>query len=204
MPYIGLYQLTNRMPVRPPTELPMTWLDRLIPFVPELLPLYVAYIPFYLWTVARSENDREASRIFYATHAQLLICLPIFVLFPVRMPRELFYAPDLYYGFADVFWRWFDGPNNCFPSLHVASCLVLIEFNWRRKWQAIHTITALLIIVSTVLVKQHYVVDVVGGGGVYFFSRLLTSRIEIAGVDASGWRPSRPALSRAGGRQRSA
>src|SRR6185369_6327627 len=76
LPYICLYQLINRFPLFEPQALAMTPLEKAIPFVPELLPLYVAYIPFYWWTGARSEDDETATRFFYATHLQLLFARP--------------------------------------------------------------------------------------------------------------------------------
>ena len=82
VPYIALYQITNRWPLFEPTVLPFTALDRAIPFLPELLPIYVSYIPFFFWTVVRSENDREANRAFYGTHLQLLLCVPFFIFVP--------------------------------------------------------------------------------------------------------------------------
>lgn len=184
-PYIALYQLINHNPVVEPVEFGLNRLDRLIPFVPELLVVYVAYIPFYWWTVARSENDREANRIFYVTHLQLLLSLPFFILYPVRMQRELFYGPEIL-GWADAFWRWFDAPNNCFPSLHVSNCLMLIVFNWQRRWRWTHTLVAALIIASTVVVKQHYVVDLAGGAGVFALSWYFLRCLEISDVDESG------------------
>ncbi len=141
-----------------------------------MLPVYVAYLPFYWWTVSRSEDDLQANRIFYATHFQLALSLLAFIAFPVRMPRELFFGPELY-GWADAFWRAFDAPNNCLPSLHVSNCLTMIEFNWRRRYRLAHSAIAVAIIVSTVLVKQHYVVDIVAAVGVYLLSRVFLGRI---------------------------
>ena len=57
-PFILVYQLVNRWPMQPPRELAVTWLDEAIPFVPPLLPVYVAYLPFYWWTVARARSAR--------------------------------------------------------------------------------------------------------------------------------------------------
>lgn len=186
-PFIVTYQATNRWLLFSPIELPFTWLDRLVPFVPALLPLYVAYLPFYWLTVWRSENDRELNRIFYAAYFQLLLSVPFFLLVPVRMPRELFYVQE--YGMADAFWRWFDAPNNCFPSLHVSNCLLLAQFNAKRRYAWIFVTVSLAIIASTVLVKQHYVVDIAAGGAVYLASRRLLRGLEITGVDSSGTKP---------------
>ena len=186
-PFIALYQLSNRWPIFTPHQLPLTQLDRLVPFVPELLPIYVGYIPLYWWTVARLENDREVNRIFYAAHFQLLMSLPFFVLFPVSMPRDLFYQPETY-NWADAFWRWFDAQNNCFPSLHVSNCLLLLQFTWARRCRVLHAAACAAVIASTVLVKQHYVVDVAGGAAVYLVSRRFLHNLEVTGLTSDGWR----------------
>jgi membrane-associated phospholipid phosphatase len=180
-PFILTYQITNRWPLFEPQVLPFTALDRLIPFVPELLPLYVAYIPLYWWTIVRSEDDRELNRLFWVAHFQLLLSLPFFLFFPVRMPVEQFYPPQAL-GWADAAWRWFDAPNNCFPSLHVSNCLLLLHFNWRRPHRLLFAAASLGVIASTVLVKQHYVVDVLGGALVYGVSYAFMRRLEISGV----------------------
>jgi membrane-associated phospholipid phosphatase len=189
-PFIAVYQLTNRWPLVTPRELPFTAVDALVPFVPALVPLYVAYLPLYWWTVARLENDREVNRIFYAAHLQLLLSVPFFVLWPVRMPRELYYGPEIY-NWADAFWRWFDAPNNCFPSLHAANCLLFLQFNWDRRGRWTSTALVLGVIVSTVLVKQHYVLDLAGGAAVYLVARAFLARLEITGLTREGWVVSR-------------
>ena len=183
-PYVAIYQILNRWPVVTPVELPFTWMDRALPFVPSLLPVYVAYLPYYFWTVARSENDDVANRIFYGTHFQLTLSVPFFLLAPVTMPRALFYGPELY-GWADAFWRWFDAPNNCFPSLHASNCLLLMHFNRNRRFRTLSCALGLAIILSAALVTQHYVVDLVAGGVVYLAARWFLRRLEVTPV-ASG------------------
>lgn len=178
-PYIAVYQVVNRFPVFEPQELPLGVLDQTVPFMPALLPVYVAYLPMYWWTVRRSESDERLNRIFYVTHLQLAISVAFFVLYPVRMPRDLYYQGAVY-NWADVFWRWFDAPNNCFPSLHASNCATFIWFNWRRPWWVLHTIVALAIIASAVLVKQHYVVDIVAGVAVFAVTCWIMARIAIA------------------------
>jgi hypothetical protein len=185
-PFIITYQITNRWPPLEPRELPFTSLDRIIPFTPEALPIYVAYIPFYWWTVARARNDREVNWLFYGAYAQLLLSLPFFVLFPVRMQLGQFYGPEPV-NWADGLWRWFDAPNNCFPSLHVSNCLLLLQFNWTRAYRWPHTLAALAVIASTLLVKQHYVVDVAGGIAVYIVSRWFLRRLDVTRMSADGW-----------------
>ncbi len=179
-PFIAIYQVTNRFPVAAePRILPFSVIDEVIPFVPELLTVYIAYLPFYLWTVCRSEDDIAANRVFYAAHFQLLLSVSVYALFPVRMPRELFYAGDPY-NWADAFWRWFDAPNNCFPSLHVSNCLLMVQMNWTRSYRRLHTAIACAIIASTLFVKQHYFVDLIGGAAVYLGSAAFLASVRFA------------------------
>jgi membrane-associated phospholipid phosphatase len=178
LPYICVYQVINRYPLFTPTELPLTPLDLTLPFVPSLLPLYVAYIPFYWWTGVRAEDNATFNRFFYATHLQLILCGFVWVLSPVTMPREMFYQAASY-NWADTFWRWFDAPNNCLPSLHAANCLLFIRFNWHRSHRWLSTAIAIAIIASTVLVKQHYVADVVAGAIVYALTAAFLSHLEV-------------------------
>jgi membrane-associated phospholipid phosphatase len=96
------------------------------------------------------------------------------------MPPNLFYSPETY-GWADTFWRWFDGPNACFPSLHASNCLLLIQLNWNRRQRTLHTIFGVGVIASTVLVKQHYVVDLLGGFAVYLAAYWCLARVRIEG-----------------------
>jgi membrane-associated phospholipid phosphatase len=201
-PYIALYQLTNRCPLRTPVELPFTALDRVIPFVPELLPVYVSYLALFLWTGMRSENDREANRLFYCTYFQLLLSAAFFVAYPVRMPRELFYGAESF-GWADTFWRWFDGPHNCFPSLHTSNALLFLELNWSRPRRGLHAAASVAVIGSTVFVKQHYVVDVVGGVAVYLVTRALSARVDWEALPVRALQPARAALPAPAGRSTS-
>ncbi len=178
LPYIAVYQLTNRFPLFEPSVLPFTAVDKFVPFAPELLPIYLAYIPFFWWTVARSEDDAAATRIFYATHFQLLVAAAVWVACPVTMPRDLFYG-SASYGWADAFWRWFDGPNNCLPSLHAANCLLFMQLNWRRSRRGLHTAASIAIIGSTLVVKQHYAVDLLAGAALYLATAALLARAKL-------------------------
>lgn len=177
-PYIGVYQLVNRYPLREPTELTMTAIDRAMPFVPELLPLYVGYLAYYFATVGRLKTNEEVTRVFYATHLQLLVSLVVFILYPVRMPRELFYT-EASYGWADTFWRWFDAPNNCLPSLHASNVMLLMHVNAVKPHRVVWLALGAAIVASTLFVKQHYAVDIAAGGLVYLLARAFLRRLEL-------------------------
>lgn len=176
LPYIAVYQLTNRFPLFEPSQLHYGAVDRLVPYVPELMPVYLLYLPLFAWTGIRNRTDEDAARFFYATYFQLALCAAVFVLAPVRMPDGIATTST---SWGAGFWRWFDGPNNCFPSLHAANGLLFAWFNWNRPARTIHVLTSLAVVVSTVFVKQHYVVDVVAGAGVFLLTVFLLARLTI-------------------------
>jgi membrane-associated phospholipid phosphatase len=175
---VAIYQLSNRFPLFSPHELSYGAIDQAVPFVPVFMAIYLLYFPLFWWTGIRSETDEAAVRFVYAAYFQLFVCALIFIMCPVRMPAGLF--PDAAVaGWGASFWYWFDGPNNCLPSLHAANGLLFLHFNWNRPARWIHSAIAIGIVVSTVFVKQHYVVDVVAGAGVYLVSAAALSRVRI-------------------------
>jgi membrane-associated phospholipid phosphatase len=58
-----------------------------------------------------------------------------------------------------------DAPYNCFPSLHTSlSTVMALYFVFiKSKWKLFFVIISLLIILSTLFVKQHYILDVIAG-----------------------------------------
>ncbi|WP_307411882.1 phosphatase PAP2 family protein [Paenibacillus sp. W2I17] len=58
-----------------------------------------------------------------------------------------------------------DQPYNCFPSIHVLTSYLMLRGGhvFNRTIHLIIAINSILIIISTVLVKQHVVADILGG-----------------------------------------
>ncbi len=170
VPYTLVYEATNRFLLFPPTQLEFTWLDANLPFVSFLVPVYVSYLLFGCLILANSKDNQELNDLFYLTHFQLLVCALFFVFFPVSFPRHEYYAGSAFTKVFLDFWLWFDAPNNCFPSLHTANCALAIHYSLGKKWQWLFCFWGGMIIVSTVLCKQHYIVDLAAGLCVYLLS----------------------------------
>lgn len=156
------YQITNRWQRREPSTLPLTWLDRQIPFVewtvwPYLL---LAGCIFLLMLL----QDRFVFR--YSLAAMIFgysINLIIFAIWPTMLPREG--LPDGLHG-AGFQWLYsIDTTANCFPSGHITAPLIAfyaltMEHRSKRRW--LWTLFALLC--PTILTtRQHYAVDLFGG-----------------------------------------
>jgi len=184
VPYVAVYELTNRFPVFAPRELGYGAIDQWLPFVPVFMLVYLLYFPLFWWTGIRSESDVAATRITYAAYFQLVVAAVVFVVFPVRMPQE-FLPVTASAGWGASLWHWFDGPNNCLPSLHAANGLLFLQFNWNRPARLVHSILSIGVVVSTVFVKQHYVIDVAAGALLYVITALLLSRLTIVVPESS-------------------
>lgn len=172
MLFIGLffaayfYLLTN--PVYPTTVMPITLLDRLIPFQPATLPLYLSLWLYVSLPPALLATRRELYQYGLAIAVTCIIALIIFYLWPTAVPASTIDWPQS----PDVnFLKGIDAAGNAFPSLHVATAFfsaswlhyllarigtprLILIFNW--AW-------CIGIIYSTLAIRQHVVVDVLGG-----------------------------------------
>ena len=146
-------------------------MDAWVPFVKEFVYAYILWFPYMvgatLWLFVR---DRRAF-VRYAVFAMIgmTACYAIYFLFPSG--QEL--RPDAVEGsgLSAMIMRIIysaDTNTNVFPSMHVVGTLIAMAGLWdtdslsrAAKW--VLMVAGLLIIVSTVFVKQHSVLDVLSG-----------------------------------------
>ncbi len=174
----GAYHLVNalRLPLHD-LALPFDWS---IPIVPAFSVPYLLYLPYLFFTViygilATAEWKRIAVSVLIV---QVAACI-VYVVYQTHVPRPSV-PDDALFGWLLKFIYAYDKPYNTFPSLHAAQSVVCLYW-WRRlevRWfPAVGTLTV-LILLSTVFLKQHVVVDVVAGavlalGGLFAAERLL-------------------------------
>jgi len=157
----------------------VTPLDQWLPLVPQFI---VFYMLGYLFVfapcfVVRGRHSFQAAFVVFC--AMLAVAFVTFRFFPVAMPKV--YATDAdWFSRVAYFQQSQDTPYNTIPSLHVAAnvyAYALIGWQYpglNRAWIAV----PVLIIASTLLVKQHLLVDVLtgmllAGAGYYAFRRLI-------------------------------
>ena len=142
-------------------------LDRMVPFRPVWVSVYVLSYPF--WVVSYALTARESSRedwfrFVFADMLSRLICGIIFLAYPTTNVR-----PDI---LGDGFWDTLmgliyslDPPLNLFPSIHCLEswfCFrgALYLKKPPRWYPWLSLVMTLLVCASTVLVKQHLAVDI--------------------------------------------
>jgi membrane-associated phospholipid phosphatase len=163
---IYLWLLKN--PSFPVTLMPLTFVDRAIPFQPAMLILYVS-----LWIYVGLPSLLFGSRkglvgYGFAACALCLIGLGCFYLWPTAISR-----PDIdwarYPGFA--FLQHIDAAGNACPSMHVASALfsaiwldrLFRTMQLKAAPRIVSALWCLGIIYSTLATKQHVSLDALGG-----------------------------------------
>ncbi len=142
-------------------------IDAHIPFLPGWVWIYLLYYPFCFLPVMLSEVRNQAA-VFGKTLAafalQFAVSFAFFLLFPLRMVHPL--VPITLNGAILARLYQFDLGFNSFPSLHLANIVFVFFLFWRLRgkfWGSLVGASALLIAVSTLLVKQHIVWDALAG-----------------------------------------
>lgn len=178
----GLYLISDYFPMITPRKLPLTWIDRSIPFVPDSIWIYVSlylYIP-YVYLLNRCSVS--LNKHLYSFLFSILFSIVCFWLFPIAYPRELFPLPEDTGGITQFIFqvlRSVDRPNNCSPSLHVALAYQ-IAFGFledQKRYFPLFIVWATALSVSTMTTKQHYFSDVVSGLVLAVFVHILFHHI---------------------------
>lgn len=147
-------------------------LDDKIPFVEHFI------IPYFLWyfyiagfVVFFFFKDVKE---FYQLMATLIIGMTVFLIISAIYPNGVMIRPDTFPRenvFTDMVRQLhsIDTDTNVFPSLHafnsIAVAIAVLKSKYFKDWGVMKissTILALLIIFSTVFLKQHSIIDVIG------------------------------------------
>lgn len=144
-------------------------LDNYIPFIPSFIYFYMMWYPFEIFSLYYIYKKDKNNYI--KTLAVLIISLSImyliFIIYPTMVDRPEVNSFNslttllLYIAFKS------DTPVNCFPSGHCIICFVMIfsfikSKNITFKNKIIFIVINILIILSTLFVKQHVIYDVIG------------------------------------------
>ena len=152
-----------------------TWLDEQIPFCRFFIIPYFLWFGFVgvgiAWFLLKCRDRDE----YYKLISMLMIGMTIFIVVSVLYPNRLDLRPaavegdDIFAALCRYLYRT-DTPTNVLPSIHVYNSMAICyavnsNANLREKrWVIAGTdILTLLIVLSTMFLKQHSVIDVSTG-----------------------------------------
>jgi membrane-associated phospholipid phosphatase len=163
-----IYLATNHFHLSEPRLLPLTWVDRDVPFLPYTMWVYISEFAFFGVVYVCCRDMINLNRFFYSFLALQVVSCLIFLIWPTTYPRDGFPLTDdldpvTRYVFGAL--RQTDTPANCTPSLHVSSVYLcsFLFLDERPKLFPFFFTWGTLIAASTLTTKQHYLADVVTG-----------------------------------------
>jgi len=161
---LGGYLIAAHADLSPARFLPLTAIDRAVPFMPWTGWIYATVFPFPLLAAVFVRDDRGIRTMLAAFIAAAAVCLAVFLACPTAYPRPELAGGGLIAWPLEMIYR-LDLPRNCLPSEHVTTAF-LTAFavrHSRPKLGAACLVWAVLISVSTLTTKQHYFWDVAAG-----------------------------------------
>ena len=141
-------------------------LDEQIPFVPYFIYFYISwYILLFLVPIIYMKYDKKALKKYtYTNFISVLVCGIIFIIFPTTINRPNIEVTSITTWLVNTIY-YFDTPAvNCLPSIHSLICFIFIlcnsKANIKTSYKCIIDILSVLIILSTLFIKQHVIYDV--------------------------------------------
>lgn len=169
-----------------------TAFDSIIPFTPVFILPYMiwylymfGYLIYFWW---------KSPALYWKTIIAItigeLVCFIIYFFFQTTVPRPQITGDTILLQLVSVIYNT-DEPFNCFPSIHVLTTMIIMLASTHTKGTGkfqsyITQMTGILIILSTLFVKQHVIYDVVasvvlsaGLWVVVFYFRPLVLKLKI-------------------------
>lgn len=144
-------------------------LDKIIPFLPEWVVLYVASYLFWVLVALIIANLGKKYFYRYLSSATVVFILSaiIFLAFPTTIQTPEIAGNGFFEKIVKMIYST-DKPYNLFPSFHCVMsylpfCVVREKKDWSWWYKGSILLTSILVFCSTVLIKQHFFVDILGG-----------------------------------------
>lgn len=173
---VGAYQFyffTQRHRLKTPHTFTFE-LDERIPFSPAWSWVYSClYYPAILYLNVVAESPGQFNRMAFSFIVLLAVQMLCFATYPVATPQHWRDRADEYSVSVRFlrFVRHFDGPTNCFPSMHVSVATLTSLYLLPHIGPSAFAFP-MIIALSCVLTKQHYLIDLPFGaalGGLVYW-----------------------------------
>lgn len=145
-------------------------LDNIIPFVPIFIFIYNLWYPFEMLSLffIFKDNLKVYIKTIISLFFSFILSTSIFIIYPTTINRPLVESYKNLTELVTYITYKADTPAlNCFPSNHCILCFTIIFSvlaikNMSKLKKYIIIVMNILIILSTLLVKQHVIYDVIG------------------------------------------
>lgn len=160
----------------------VTTVDDIIPFLKIFIIPYITWYGYIaiglIYLCMKNRKNYYTSLI--SLNICVLVCYLIYMIFQTTVPRPIITDSDIFSKLVSIIYKN-DNPFNCFPSMHVTTTYIIMKgINSSENniiTRLINNIIGILIIISTLFVKQHVVLDLVFA--------LLLSEVIFRGVNSA-------------------
>lgn len=141
-------------------------LDEITPFLKIFIMPYIVWYPyiFLIMVYICFKNKKVYYKILFCLDVGFIVSYVMFYFFQTTVPRPEILQNDILSKLVQLIYAS-DKPFNCFPSLHVLTTyfvmkgLSMVDIDVKFKRYA--NIVGVLIILSTIFIKQHVIMDVI-------------------------------------------
>lgn len=147
-----------------------TALDEILPFVPFfILPYTLAFFQWFMCYVVLAHGN--IALLTDHIRAELIakaICLVCFIAIPTTLTRPEITGTGLFSRLTGIIY-FFDTPTNLFPSMHTMQSWLCMRSAYKirttipRWYPGLTAVMSTMVLLSTLLIKQHVIWDVVSG-----------------------------------------
>ena len=169
-------------------------IDSKITFIPYFVVFYfIWYFLLILVPLLILKYDKKVfDRYMVVSIIYSIIEGMIFILFPTTMDREPLVIDSVFTWLINIIYKLDTPVCNLFPSAHCAfSILFIISIldvkEIKNNYKVLIIVTSVLIILSTVFIKQHVVIDIFGAFiiiPIYYIIRRRKINLEESGIYA--------------------
>lgn len=157
-------------------------IDKEIPYVSAFIFPYIYWYAFiFLGLIFILSKDRKKYlRTLMVIYISMCICYLFYYFYPVEISRPIISNNTLPNRLVNLIYEA-DRPFNCFPSIHVLNTYIIIRFTKikdNKSWFIYTSIIGILIILSTLFIKQHFILDGVAAIIIAEIVIFATKRIE--------------------------
>lgn len=162
-------------------------IDKEIPYVSVFIFPYIYwYIFIILGLIFILSKDRKRYlRALIAIYVSMCICYVFYYLYPVEIARPVIANTTIPNKIVNIIYEA-DRPLNCFPSIHVLNTYIIMRFTKikdNKSWFMYTNIIGILIILSTLFIKQHFILDGVAAIIIAELVIFVTKRIEDKNIE---------------------
>lgn len=146
------------------------WIDEALPLCPAFIWIYVgAFLQWFVnWAMLSRQERSFMNRRLAGEWVSKLLCSVCFMLLPTALTHRPTPETDTLSGFLTAFVFAVDTPENLFPSIHCLESWLCLRNafamkNVPRGYKWGTAVFSLLVMASTLLVKQHVLLDIPAG-----------------------------------------